>query len=170
MRHRGLKHYAFGAGGMLALVLTILLATGWGTAVAAQITNVFVTNDTTHPVPVHEQGTANVNVTNKNFAIAPAAPITDGGGFFGLTGGLSADEAGTASAVSVHLADGVSFLQLKYGGANGTSVAYFLGPAGGGNSSITLALTRPISFDWVNCDGVETTTTACTMSWVGNNP
>jgi hypothetical protein len=31
---------------------------------AAPITNVFVTNDSSHPVPVHEQGTANVNVGN----------------------------------------------------------------------------------------------------------
>ena len=53
-----------------------LLATGGGSAVAAQIANVFVTNDASHAVPVpeqaldnanlkvHEQGTANVNVTN----------------------------------------------------------------------------------------------------------
>jgi len=58
------RTWALGAGGMLVLVIAILLATGWGSAVAAQITNVFVTNDTAHPVLVHEQGTAAVNVTN----------------------------------------------------------------------------------------------------------
>jgi hypothetical protein len=72
MRLRGLK-YALGAGGMLVLVTAILLATGWGSAVAAQITTVFVTNDASHPVPVsvnnttvpvHEQGTANTREQN----------------------------------------------------------------------------------------------------------
>jgi hypothetical protein len=33
-------------------------------AQAAQNLNVFVTNDASHPVPVHEQGTAQVNVSN----------------------------------------------------------------------------------------------------------
>jgi hypothetical protein len=40
---------------MLALVVVILLATRSGSAVAAQVTGVFVTNDSSHPVPV--QGT-----------------------------------------------------------------------------------------------------------------
>jgi hypothetical protein len=62
MRLRVFKKYAIGAGGMLVLVTAILLATGWGSAVAAQVTNVFVTNDAAHPVPVHEQGTATVNL------------------------------------------------------------------------------------------------------------
>jgi len=170
MRLRRWKKYAIGAGGMLVLVVALMLVTGWGTAVAAQVTNVFVTNDANHAVPVREQGTPNVHVTNSDLSVAPPAPITDGGGFFALNGGLSADEAGTASAVSVHLADGVSFLQIKSGGANGTTVAYFLGPAEAGNSSIALALARPITFDWVRCAGVETTTSACSMSWVGNKP
>jgi hypothetical protein len=52
MRFRGCKKYAIGAGGMLVLVTAVLLATGAGSAVAAQITNVFVTNDAAHPVPV----------------------------------------------------------------------------------------------------------------------
>jgi hypothetical protein len=58
------KKYAIGAGGMLVLVAVVVLATGSGSAVAAQITSVLVTNDTSHPVPVAQQGTANVNVTN----------------------------------------------------------------------------------------------------------
>jgi hypothetical protein len=82
MRLGGLKKYALGAGGMLALVVAIVLATGSGSAVAAQITSVFVTNTASHPVPVnatntdangnikvHEQGTATVQG-----AVAPAAP------------------------------------------------------------------------------------------------
>jgi hypothetical protein len=56
MRLRGWKKYGAGAGGMLVLVMALLLATGWGSAVAAQVSSVFVTNDAAHPVPVHEQG------------------------------------------------------------------------------------------------------------------
>jgi hypothetical protein len=63
------KKYAIGAGGMLVLVVAIVLATGSGSAVAAQITNVFVTNDASHPVPVAQQGTANVNVTNSTVPV-----------------------------------------------------------------------------------------------------
>jgi hypothetical protein len=69
MRFRGWKKYGVGAGGMLVLVMAILLATGWGSAVAAQIQNVFVTNDAAHAVPVLEQGTPNVNVTNTTLAV-----------------------------------------------------------------------------------------------------
>lgn len=67
---RRFKKYAIGAGGMLVLVAAVVLATGSGSAVAAQITSVFVTNDASHPVPVHEQGTANVNVTNSSLPAA----------------------------------------------------------------------------------------------------
>jgi hypothetical protein len=66
MQQRGWKKYGVGAGGMLVLVAAIVLATGGGSAVAAQITSVFVTNDAAHPVPVHEQGTANVNLVNSS--------------------------------------------------------------------------------------------------------
>jgi hypothetical protein len=76
MRPRGLKKYAIGAGGMLMLVVGLLLATGWGSAVAAQITSVVVTNDTAHPVPVHEQGTASVNVTSGQLTAKSAATPT----------------------------------------------------------------------------------------------
>jgi len=66
------KKYAIGAGGMLVLVVALLLVTGWGTAVAAQISSVFVANTSSNPIPVqavgtlpvHEQGAANVNVQN----------------------------------------------------------------------------------------------------------
>jgi hypothetical protein len=64
MRLRGWKKYGAGAGGMLVLVMALLLATGWGSAVAAQVSSVFVTNDAAHPVPVHEQGTATVGLSS----------------------------------------------------------------------------------------------------------
>jgi hypothetical protein len=54
---RRCKKYAIGAGAMLALVFAIVLATGSGSAVAAQVTSVFVNNDAAHPVPVNVQNT-----------------------------------------------------------------------------------------------------------------
>jgi hypothetical protein len=62
MRLRRWTKYGTGAGAVLVLVTAFLLATGWGSAVAAQVTSVFVNNDSAHPVPVHEQGTARVSV------------------------------------------------------------------------------------------------------------
>jgi hypothetical protein len=44
---------------------------------ASATLNVLVTNDSAHPVPVHEQGTANVNVTNGSLTVAPPAPQGD---------------------------------------------------------------------------------------------
>jgi hypothetical protein len=67
------KKYGIGAGGVLVLATAFLMATGWGSAVAAQITNVFVTNDSAHPVPVHEQGTANVRI-NDTVSVAAKQP------------------------------------------------------------------------------------------------
>jgi hypothetical protein len=56
---------------MLVLVVAIVLATGSGSAVAAQISSVFVTNGPANPVPVREQGNVNVNVANS------ALPVTE---------------------------------------------------------------------------------------------
>jgi hypothetical protein len=49
---------------MVSVVTLALLLTGWGSAIAANVSSVFVTNTAASPVPVHQQGTANVNVTN----------------------------------------------------------------------------------------------------------
>jgi hypothetical protein len=104
MRLQRLKKYGIGAGGMLLLVMAILLATGWGSAVAAQISSVFVTNDAAHAVPVreqnldngnikvHEEGTANVNVTGGtvNLGSPPLATRHEFGSLEGPAGtGLS---------------------------------------------------------------------------------
>ena len=82
MRLQRLKKYALAAGGMLVLATMLLLATGRTSAVAAQISSVFVTNTASNPVPVtetstdasgnikvHEQGTASVNVTNSTLPV-----------------------------------------------------------------------------------------------------
>jgi hypothetical protein len=60
---KSFKSYVTAGVGFAMLVTIIFLSTGWGSAVAAQITNVFVTNDASHPVPVHEQGTVVVQQT-----------------------------------------------------------------------------------------------------------
>jgi hypothetical protein len=49
---------------MVSVASLVLLATGWGSAVAANVTSVFVTNRASNPVPVKQHGTANVYVTN----------------------------------------------------------------------------------------------------------
>jgi hypothetical protein len=68
-----LRKYGMTLVATTSLVTVVLLVTGWGSAVAAQVTSVFITNtgasqavpvQAVGTVPVHEQGTANVNVTN----------------------------------------------------------------------------------------------------------
>jgi hypothetical protein len=115
-------------------------------------------------VKVHEQGTANVNVTNANLSVAPRPPVTDGGNQ--LTIGCPGNEqfVATVSALSIHMSAEVQSLVLF--GADGVA-ARFPGPAAGGNASIVLALDRPISFTSVTCGGVSGTTSIGT---VGNSP
>jgi hypothetical protein len=77
MQLHGWKKYGLGAASMAVLVITILLVSGWGTAAADQLLNVFVTNTAANPVPV--SGTLTINNP-------PASPVavhetnTDGNG------------------------------------------------------------------------------------------
>jgi hypothetical protein len=155
---QGLKKYAIGAGGMLVLVMAVLLATGGGSAVAGQISSVFVTNDAAHAVPVQ----------------ALATPVTDGGGADTIPGGATESVPGgkavIATALSIHLASGVTDMELLYGGATGTDVADFLGPDLGGNDTIVLDLARPIAFDHIRCSSTTTFLSDCVISWVGGLP
>jgi hypothetical protein len=156
---RRLKKYAIGAGGMLVLVAAVVLATGSGSAVAAQIGSVFVANDSTHPVPVKTQA---------------AVPVTDGGEVF--AGGCQDEQhlnsPVTATAISIHMSSGVTFVNLEMNGAsaNPTSPLILAGPAEGGSADFTLAFTRPIEFDTINCVHDSTTGNTLSVSWVGNNP
>lgn len=69
---------------MASVATAVLLATGWGSAVAANVSSVFVTNTASNPVPVtptgtvpvHEQGTANVNVTNSSISVTPPGAVS----------------------------------------------------------------------------------------------
>ena len=74
---------------MVSVATVALLATGWGSAVAANVGSVFVANTPANPVPVRQQGIADVRVTN-----AAAVPVketnTDG------NGNLKVHEQGTA--------------------------------------------------------------------------
>jgi hypothetical protein len=49
---------------MVSVATVLLLLTGWGSAVAANVSSVLVTNRPSNPVPVQQQGTADVKVTN----------------------------------------------------------------------------------------------------------
>ena len=119
-------------------------------------------------VRVHEEGTANVNVTNGSLAIAPAAPITNGGSAAAIDGGqiLSMSQGRTASALSIKLTSGVAEVVFAY---QGNDVAEFFGPEAGGNDSIVLALARPIEFDRIVCSAASSSD-LCSVSWVGAQP
>jgi hypothetical protein len=181
---------------MVVLVIAILLASGQGSAVASQISSVFVTNTADHPVPVngtvtvaapttsplpvqetntdangaikvHEQGTANVNVTNSSLTVAAPTPVTGGGDAASLPASAgSATDVGsqTATALTIHMGAGVE--QIAFETAGGGISAAFSGPGLGGNSDILLSLPRPISFSRILCNGASD---SCAVGWVGNS-
>jgi hypothetical protein len=49
---------------MVSVAAVVLLVSGWGSAAATSVSSIFVTNTTSHPIPVHQQGTVNVHETN----------------------------------------------------------------------------------------------------------
>jgi hypothetical protein len=183
MRPPRWKTYGLGAGGMLVVVMAILLATGWSSAVAKQLSDVFVTNDAAHPVPVqeqrtdangnikvHEQGTANVNVTNASLPVASQPPITSGGAAYAIGNGATLVASNTASALSLHLGPNVN--EIKFNLVSDTTnevVADFVGPAIGGKADVDLALDRPIKFNRVQCFG-SGPGSQCSISLVGASP
>jgi len=117
-------------------------------------------------VKVHEQGTANVNVTNGSLTVATAAPITGGAINVGIPcpSAFALGGSVVASALTFHLGAGVTNVVLR----TGTSlVAYWaVGPGLGGPADIDLALDRPISFDTIECTGSGTLAGGI----VGNSP
>jgi hypothetical protein len=104
---KSFKSYVTAGVGFAMLVTIIFLATGWGSAVAAQVTSVFVNNDTAHPVPVHEQGTATVHVNNFPATVQISQPANTFVAHNGWSGVIAAfqvpagpDPAGTRYAIS----------------------------------------------------------------------
>jgi hypothetical protein len=67
------------------------------------------------------------------------------------------------------MTSGVQGLQLILSSKGCCSpAAYFVGPAVGGKSDIELALTQPVKFDTIFCQGPSTD--ECTISTVGAQP
>jgi hypothetical protein len=166
---------------LLVLGSTVLGATvlqerlAWA---APPLPSVFVANDAASPVPareqnvdadgnikVHEQGTADVNVTNTSLQVAPRTPILSGGGAVPLS--ACPNEVSVplaiASAIRIDWSSTVTGVSLKRGLF---TAAFFSRAAGGDGSAVNLALTRPISFDEIHCFGAG----QISVSWVGNNP
>jgi hypothetical protein len=117
-------------------------------------------------VKVHEQGTANVNVTNSSLTVASPAPITAGAIGVGLPSPAGFNFGGSvvASALTFHLSAGVEKVTLRTGSS---SIAYTaVGPGLGGPADIDLAFERPISFDTIECTGSGTVAGGT----VGNSP
>jgi hypothetical protein len=166
---------------MLVLASTVLGATvlreplAWA---APPITSVFVTNDESTAIPareqnldthenikVHEQGTADVNVTN-TVSVSPPAAIEGGGGR------ISASCPGMTVAPAPITA---SALQIERSTTAGTDVQLLLGESriasffsfSNDERHVVLPLTRPVRFDRVSCSGLGT---VVVVNWVGNEP
>ena len=73
----------------VSVATVVLLVTGWGSAVAANVGSVFVANQASNPVPVRQQGISDVKVTN-GVAIPVKEANTDG------NGNIKVHEQGTA--------------------------------------------------------------------------
>jgi len=164
---------------LLSLVLGGTVFRTQAASAASAVLSVFVTNDSSHPVPVreqntdangnikvHEQGTANVNVTNSSVPVSEPA-VTSGATAVGLFG--SSDHVFASpqivTALAIHLTAGIDAIKLRF---QGLETAYFIGPLDGGNADIVLALTRPLEFDEVDCLG--STTDRCDVGTVGALP
>jgi hypothetical protein len=122
--------------GIVLLVTSVVVLGGTvfrqQVADASSLLNVFVTNDSSHPVPVreqnvdangnikvHEQGTANVNVTNSGLTVTPkAASAFHVNELTAATGQQDVDQSFSidASMVTFTSAQGVGDVQLRSGG------------------------------------------------------
>jgi hypothetical protein len=155
MRRRGL------IGALLLVGLGVILGTtvfrddvAQATGLAQAPTPVREQNlDGNTNIKVHEQGTANVNVTNSSLPVAPPTPVTSGGSALAVpvpasgTGTFTLGSPVTATALVIHLDAGINHVSLEV--TTGGQPALFLGPADDGNGDIVLALNRPIRFDRV---------------------
>jgi hypothetical protein len=121
-------------------------------------------------VAVHEQGTANVNVTNTDLgvhgtvSVSTPSPISGGAREASAEGGVSFKLNGTqtVSVISVDMTPGVTGFRLYTDG--GGIAAAFEGPGEGGQAHILLPLPRPISFDSIGCFGPSSD--LCHFDWI----
>ncbi len=154
-------------------------------AYASAVLSVLVTNDAAHPVPVreqnfdananikvHEQGTANVNVTNSSILVRTPA-VTDGSiGSFAQTNGpvpiRICPSPCTATALVITMSSGIERLTLSL--SSGGTSAVFNGPAMLGPGTIVVSLPRPITFDTWFCFSEPGFSGTCSLSYVGALP
>jgi hypothetical protein len=175
---------------LTAALLLVCLSAALGATVlrepiahaADKLTPVFVGNDAANPVPVaqqgtadvrvtnatlpvQQQGTADVRVTNGSLSVTPADPVTGIGRGIGANAGNSVGVVdSTATAIVLTMAGSVSHAEIRWRGAN---VGFFYGPASGGDRTVTMALSRPIRIDELVCSG---SSGVCLLSWIGAAP
>lgn len=127
---------------------------------AQAVLQVKVVNTPDAPVPVRQQGTADVNVTNGSLTVAARTPVTRGGQRVQVPVGpavvLGADV--TASALVVQFRNSASEIIFFH---EDNIVARFPAPG-----PLVLALDRPIRFDELDCSGPEGA--SCDLGWAGN--
>ena len=122
--------------------------------------------DSSQNVKVHEQGTANVNVTNSSLTVATPPPISDGGNAIEWFCGNTVFPTGAvASALLVHMSPN-TYGMIFYNADFTKRAAEFEGPMEAGNPDVQLAFSRPITFDKIVCVGSGDVS----VSWVGAQP
>ena len=118
-------------------------------------------------VKVHEQGTADVNVTNASLSVAPPRPVTAGGRTLGIgcPSQSTQPEPIVASALQIAwIGGGATTVELSLGGS---LVTRFVGPGiSGDTSSLVFSLDRPIAFNKIECFGTD----GVIVSTIGNEP
>jgi hypothetical protein len=173
-----MRHKKVGLG--LALLVLLLSAVLGATVLrepiayaASPFQSVLVANTADSPVPVAQQGTANVNVTNETLSVAQP-PVTGGGGqrIVAVTINEPPFPAQTASAMTVGFQGGASLAILSYQGAIVAWVIGSVASATGGPETVPVNLTRPLKFDSIDCGGAggPPQTTRCLVTWVGAQP
>ena len=155
---------------LLVLGSTVLGATVFKEQVAWAAQSVDATIigplDADRNIKVHEQGTADVNVTNTSLSVRNPPPVTGGGGSFGMfcPGFHNTPETIIATAVQFSWSGDVGGIILRL---RDSIVASFNGPAATGDSGpLVLSLTRPVAFNQVQC--VASQQGGVGVSWVGN--
>ena len=168
---------------LLVLGSTVLGATvlreplAWA---APPMPSVFVANDESNPVPdreqnldadgnikVHEQGTADVNVTNTSLPVALPEPVASGSGSVIL---FCPDEAvfqfpRAATAVQAAWSEPTGgTVSLRLGQAE---VVGLMGPEVTGDRHLFLPLTRAVAFNRIVC--FQNSTGTVRVFWIGNN-
>lgn len=150
---------------MVSLATVLLLVTGWGSAVAAQVSQVFVTNTASNPVPVAQQGVVTAHVDNSTLTTVPTLPTAtyDDVAVGAFAGGSQEASfvAVRASLVTIQGMRSSGHVSLRLGNAH-TVMSFDLEPG----NVIVLPFPQPIDFNivHVNC----TTDCHAAVNIVGN--